>query len=429
MKKLLTILLACSSLASTAFADCCEVKKAGSPSIKIGGKFEFGGVARSQDSLKDAKKRMSTGLDDAAFFSSAVLTGTVSGENQDLGLKYGATLGFTPLHSKARPNPSFLYVESLIGKFEFGAGKTVMTQMSIAGWDTSCGIGDLATGYASMDPNDYGISYVDSYSNYLDFSYRKKDVVEFSRKVSYITPRIFGLQAGISYIPDVSNNGSVSYKDDNVYSREAGIEEVYAAKKAGIKLDDEKDTTKDQRKINITHGVAGAVSYEYDISDATKVALYVGGEYAKAKDHQKLTPVPDDQKKADLFSWNIGGKITYQDLDVAGSYYNYGDSFSSKFQDGQEEAARKSYGFDVGVKYKIGNAAASLNYFHSDNKKNIWDTVSLGADYTLAPGLTPYVQAVKYAGVGKYKDVADAAIKEDKSPNGYLFIIGTRLKF
>jgi predicted porin len=433
MKKLFAIILACSSLASGAFAECCEGKKAELPSVKIGGKFEFGGVMRSQDSLKDDQKRMSKNIDNAAFYSSAALTADVSANNEDLGLKYGATLGFTPLHSKARPNPSFLYMEGLFGRVELGAGKTVMTQMSIGGWDNACGIGDLWSVHYASDPDSKGIYFMEDLSSNLDFSHRKTGVVEFARKVSYVTPRIYGLQAGISYIPDTANNGHAGYtKDGSESYRNPGIEDVAAnLSKVDAKITEadkrlEKVTETPENNIHVTHGFAAGVNYEYDISEEVKVNLAVVGEYAKAKDHQKA-PIADNAKKADLFSWVVGGQVTYQDLQVSGSYGNRGDSFASKAQDGEEEAARKSYGYDAGVKYKIGNAAASLSYFHSNAKKNEIDAISLGADYTLAPGLTPYIQAVKFAGTGKYKDLT--TIKDDKKADGYLFIIGTRLKF
>jgi predicted porin len=434
MKKILAVIIACSSLATGAFADCCG-GKASAPSVKIGGKFEFGGAGRMQDSLKDEQKKMSKNIDNAAFYSSAVLTADVSAESEDLGLKYGASLGFAPLHSKAKPNPSYLYLESLIGKFELGAGKTVMTQMSITGWDTSCGIGDSWSIYYKGDPDDRGVSYMEDFCNFLDFSHRKKGSVDFSRKISYFTPKIYGFQAGVSYIPDASNSGSDPLSTGHDTYRNPGIEDVYNQIKADPTLaSDEKrlDKIKDKdwNKINVTHGVSAAVKYEYDIAEEVKVAVSLTGEYAKANNSQKTPdPLPAEQKKADLLNWIIGGKVSYNNIDLAGSYRNAGKSFTSEWQDGKEEDARQSYGYDVGVKYKFGNAAASLNYFHSNAKKSELNTVSIGADYTLAPGLTPYVQAVKFGGVGKYKDLSDASIKDDKKAAGYLFIIGTRLKF
>ena len=433
VRKLLAIVIACSSLTSGAFADCCG-DKAATPSIKIGGKFEFGGAYRVQESLKDNQKKMTKNLDNGAFFSSAVLTADVSAENKDLGLRYGASLGFTPLHSKAKPNPSYLYLESLVGKFELGAGKTAMSQMSIGGWENSCGIGDLWSVYYSSDPDARGVFFMEDFSNFLDYSHRKKGNVDFSRKISYMTPKIYGFQAGVSWIPDTANGGADPFASGHEAYRNPGVEDIHrirvdATLDADAKKID-KIREKDWNKINVTHGISAGVKYEYDVTSEVKVALSLTGEYAKAIDHQiEPKPLPAEQKKSDLLNWIIGGKISYNNLDIAGSYRNAGNSFTSEFQDGKEEEARKSYGFDVGVKYKFGSAATSLNYFQSNAKKNELNAVSIGADYALASGLTPYVQAVKFGGTGKYKDLADGSVKDDKKADGYLFLIGPRLKF
>ena len=436
MKNLIVFILVTFFSLTKISADCCGGCDE-DPLVKIGGSLSVGAISKYQGDAKDDQKRMSGQVDNMAEVSSASLTADISGESKDLGLKYGAKLGFTPLHKKGRGNPTYLYIDTNFGKIEVGAGATVMSSMMQTGWDVSCGLGSSWSANVDLDLNGHGIGYITDSSNHLDYGYRAGGVVEFSRKISYISPRIHGLQVGVSYIPDTANNGSDSYSKDMKNYRDGGIESIYEAKKQAA-TDEDKDLKKikekDINRIDLTHAIAGGMNYEYQVNDDVKVSLAVVGEYAKANNpskdpENKDVDLPKEKLKEDLLYFVIGGKIDYKDVSLAASYGNAGKSFTSEFHDGKEED-RYTYGYDLGLKYQCGDLATSLNYYHSDAKKNKLNSYSIGADYSLAPGLTPYVQAVKYDAVGRYKDAEkDGEIKEDKTGSGYLFAIGTKLKF
>ena len=415
------------------FADCCGGCDE-DPVVKIGGSLSVGVISKSQSGAKDDQKRMSGQVDNMAQISSASLTADISGESKDLGLKYGAKLGFTPLHKKGRGNPTYLYLDTAFGKIEIGAGRTVMSEMMQTGWAVSCGVGESWSSYVNLDPNEHGIGYLSDSANNLDYGYRAGGVVEFSRKVSYISPRIHGLQVGISYIPDTSNNGSSSPSADIKNYRDAGIESVYSARTKDGEMDLKKINQQDINRKDLVNALAGGVNYEYQVSDDVKVSVAVVGEYAKANNplkdpENKDVDLPKEKAKEDLLNFVVGGKLTYKDLSLAASYGNAGKSYSSEFHDGKEED-RYTSGYDLGLKYQSGDLATSLNYYHGDAKGNKLNSYSIGADYSWAPGLTPYIQAVKYDSIGKYKDTEnEGKITEDKTGSGYLFVIGTKLKF
>jgi hypothetical protein len=186
---------------------------------------------------------------------------------------------------------------------------------------------------------------------------------EDATKVSYYTPRLGGLQLGISYTPDSGDIGAGS----NITSNTSGnVKDVYDW---GVNYSD-------------TFGNVG-------------LTLSVTGEkgtYEEAKSGVST--------REDLDSMEYGVNISYLGLTVGGSFGNWGNSLYEKADatgnydtvyNGTTKPSDASY-YTAGLAYEFGPFAMSATYFTSEFQENEFKAWSIGADYKAAKGFMPYVE-------------------------------------
>jgi predicted porin len=217
-------------------------------------------------------------------------------------------------------------------------------------------------------------------------------------KVTYYTPRFAGFQLGVSYLPDESNTGQGTSTLGNVFPAGPNRTKGNAGLSANI--------------------VTGGLSYDNKFGDVG-VNLAATGEHGEAQ----LNTYEN------LAAWNVGGKLSYMGWSLAGSYGSWGSSNMLK-----TDHSNSSHYWDVGGAYEYGPFGASVTYLKSQfdcgngtthslciaSGHNSFDNVSVGADYKLAPGLTPYAE------VSWYKENAVGTINDNK---GYVGIVGSQLNF
>jgi len=212
-----------------------------------------------------------------------------------------------------------------------------------------------------------------------------------ANKISYYTPRIQGLQAGVSYTPDQGEHGNAS----GFVSSNAGGTKFLDVWNAGI-------------------------NYQGQY-DALTVAAAATGEWGSAKDTGATISTLDD-----LEAYSLGLNVSYAGFTVGGSW-----------ADAPEIGLTKTFGssmhyWTLGGAYEFGPFAASVTYFDSTVEHGTsatapdaeFQNISIGADYKLAPGLMPYVEVSFFE---TDNGVADNASTVDN--NGTVFIVGTQLTF
>ena len=135
------------------------------------------------------------------------------------------------------------------------------------------------------------------------------------------------------------------------------------------------------------------------------IAASLTGESGKAE-------VPGHE---DLNAYAIGTNLTYDDFNVGASYGDWGTSLSHS-----SSTLKDARYVSLGAAYTQGAWATSITYlqsqYHSDKAK----ITSLGVDYALAPGLTPYAEVT-------FADLERAL--PASTNNATALIIGTALNF
>lgn len=352
------------------------------PKVTIGGYSDFQ-VGYSDEDL-DAGTR------GGAFRQETELSVKIDAKT-DAGLGYGGQIDLDVSNTDDQDNEetqvgkSFVYLDGMWGRLEGGSNYGVTHTMKVDAASIARATGGIdgdfvyflsapAAGTRTLVTPDLALDY--GATLYGDES------LEALNKVSYYTPRFAGFQAGISYLfdTDPQNRGVLTGAPARGTNGAGQVDNVWL----------------------------GALSYDNKFGDFAFAAAATG-EWGDG----------ETQTTEDLASWNIGAKVGYMGFSVAGSYGDLGDGTTIL-----GASSETSY-WTAGAAYEFGPFGVSATYMNSTTDTpaladNDFDNLSIGVDYKLAPGLTPYAE-VSFVSV----DQAVAASDNDAT----IFIAGTQLAF
>ncbi|TVQ59113.1 MAG: porin [Rhodobacteraceae bacterium] len=191
----------------------------------------------------------------------------------------------------------------------------------------------------------------------------------FTNKITYLTPRVAGFRAGISYAPGTSSTAST--EDVAVIDPDTG-----AVVPGSITTGSTAGSNTSGTNLNAQRpgeGIEFGLNYSGDFSG---FAVQVGGGYTTF-----LNDGPNDN------GWNIGGQVGFQGFAV-GVTYGYTE------RNNADNVAILA----VGATYRTGPWAFGLNYgwnVKGDGGDGTTSTrsreddygISFGVDYALAPGV------------------------------------------
>jgi len=375
MKKILlgsTVLVGAAALfAGAAFAG-------ETPKVTLGGTSDFQVGFVSEDDDADLRS--------GAFRTETQLDVKIDGKT-DAGLGYGAQFDIAVSGtddqdtSSDQVNHSWVYLDGAWGRFEGGSTVGVTSTMKVdaskiaratGGIDgdfnyfvSGTGVAVIATPELTLDRGDADLSNEDQ---------------EAINKVNYYTPRFAGFQAGVSFLFDSS--------EDN----------------RGIELSRSDDDSGDAENI-----ILGGINYEGKF-DAIGFKAAATGEFGNA----------EDADENDLRTWNVGAQADFMGFSVAGSYGSYGDSLQLE-STGSDSS---TYYWTAGAAYVYGPFGASVTYLNSQLDTGAthddFSNLSIGADYKLAPGLTPYAEV-------SFVEIDPTGTADDNDAT--VFIAGTQVSF
>ena len=392
--------------------------------LKLEALFNFQSGFSSQNHLAAKDKFVSGDRKKLAFYTEAFFGATFEHDNGDL--IYGAKIALIPTtkaKTSASYNGSHIYLKSDFGKVELGSPYDAGSKLRIVADDIAAG-GDWSR-YANFDGSNmqYKGLPVDSiyYKEYFfDSVFRTKinqsnDRFEPSRKISYYTPEYRGFNFGISYIPDSGNSGGATISPTS-----AGL--------STVPLPDTENTYVINRNVTDAFSLGGSYKHNLDENVAIKVALT--GEYGKSAGKIKLVQdkgAPNEvtinqYKLSDLKTFNLGAVLTYGNFSYSASYGTLGKSLTSK--EFNKTGQNRRY-YNGAVVYGQGPIKTSISYFKSNQFKNILNSVTVGSEYKLAPGLVPYAEVSCFNVRGRPSFYPEAPIRKTK---GTVAVLGAKLK-
>lgn len=176
-----------------------------------------------------------------------------------------------------------------------------------------------------------------------------------ANKLIYFTPKMYGLQLGVSY--SGSNNPSG---------------------------DDANTTTETIRKsTDFDQTYAFGASYEREVGPVGVLAT-AGYTHSEANGSNGVT--------GDVQDWAFGLNLTYEGFTLGGAYRGISAGVGSAAE------AKDGYAWDAGLMYEEGPYAVSINYRKSSARgtdaagEDTIDMYALGGKYALGPGVDLWAQ-------------------------------------
>ena len=397
MKKILlgtsALIGAATLLAGAAYAD--------DPKVTIGGFSTFEAAYTESDSSNGQRK--------IAFRNDNEIHFNVAGKT-DQGLGYGAeidlqadiegspatTAGSTNSGITARRTYGWLQGDQW-GHFEFGSNDSAARNLKVDASNIARATGGIDgdwylfanTNSATAGSPTFGNNTTTKFITVPRLPVEAgpangfaSDVWGNDTKITYYTPRFSGFQLGVSYAPDMADRGQNTNLNNT--------------------------TTNDASDV-----YSGGLNYENQF-DQIGVAAAVTGEHANTQNNLAVT------NGNDVEAWNGGLKLSYMGWSAAGSYGDWRDSLAAN-------GTTADY-WTGGIAYETGPFGASVTYMGSEVKPTGQDDkfqdVSVGVDYKLAPGLTPFVEYTWYD-----IDPSGAAATVGAENKGSVVIVGSQLSF
>lgn len=291
------------------------------------------------------------------------------------GLKYGAVIELeADVNADNRgegtnSDKTYLWTESNIGRVEMGNNAGAEATMAVNAASIARGTGGI-DGDFEFYANTSGATFIIT----PDLpSANTGGATEDSTKVSYYTPRVNGIQAGLSFTPDSGDSGTAS----------------------GFTSDSNGDNE------NV---FSPGINYQNEYSNGMKVDAALVGEFGSS----------ETAATEDLAAWQFGAAVGYNGFSVAASYADWDDS--NQAAGSNDDASH----WTAGVAYETGALGVSLTYLESENADNGFNNLVLSADYELAQGLVPYIE------VGMFEADEDGTTVDN---DGTVVLVGSTLSF
>ncbi|MFZ1992299.1 MAG: porin, partial [Alphaproteobacteria bacterium] len=261
-------------------------------------------------------------------------------------------------------NRAYVDFATGLGRLQLGQNRGVSSQLGLT---TPSVIQGISSDYAVVDP--LAISTV---STMLDDSGR-------GPKIAYFTPRVFGVQAGVSYLWDPSRNGPlVTLVSDPMHPNAAG-----------------------------RTAFAAAVNFERDISD-----VVLRGALAYYSDN-RIGGAPDPA------GYNVGVQVGFKGFTFGGNYTR-GDNIDHRTTYLDQSQTNI---WSAGMTYGTGPWAFGLNYADGEDK-----VPGAGGDFKSLVGALSYeLNSHVKLGLGYQHD--DASPNTTSGASGDALFMETGLKF
>ena len=373
MKKILlgtTGLVGAALLASAASAE--------TPKVTLGGfsDFQAGYVDQDDDGAASAR--------DVSFRNDNEISVRVDGRT-DGGLGYGAVIDLeADINDDANGQGTnaartFTYLESGWGRAEMGGNKSAAATMRVDASSVAVATGGINGAwvyFAEPTGNNFISSSKLQTEHGITTAFGDESTYN-ATKVTYYTPSWAGFQGGVSYTPGVDAAGAGRGQQIALQSND--FSDIWDF----------------------------GVSYNHTFDNTWKLGL--AGTYEMGSS--------DNVASGDVEGWNAGAVLGFGGFSLAGSYGNWNDSGFTGTTDGDYWTA--------GLGYEAGPVGLSATYLDSTLEDAVGDNefqnLVFGADYKLAPGLTPYAEVSLFDADGSGGAATDN--------EGTIVILGTQIAF
>ncbi len=376
-------------------------------------KFEVG--IKKQDKNHDKSFFFSPNQKSTAILTNQKASIKVEGKKDSF--TYGAVIRIATVGSgsdgmgSARNDRSHIYLDTDYGTLQLGSNFATSKLFQIDASNIASGAsgidgdwGKFASSYATNLNTSSSSTIRSAINTVLSYtvmgpntiSNRMDNNSESTRKITYLSPRISGLQFGLSFSPDLNNDGG------NHYTRRFNY---YLG-----------------NQVRAKNLWSTGINYTNMFNDVA-VSFAIVGDRGEAVDNST--------KLRNLKTFSVGGIVAKNGFSSALSYHKDGDSLTDQ--------AMKGFNADwwtAGLAYEQGAFSTSLTYLNGKKgtkEENVKTSViSLGADYKIFAGLKAFAE-VSYVQLKPNQTGAfmqnNQKLFDQSTAKATIFILGTKIKF
>ncbi len=377
---LFAALLSTTSLAHAAGGHEHGVKET-KEGISLSGFMDFQGAYVDQD--------IDRGDRDLTFANDTEIHVTVR-QKADAGFVYGAVIELEAdvtadyRDQGLNADKTYLFLESNLGRVELGATNDAAARLAVDPSNFAAATGGThgdyttvirfpATGAHAHGGSTHHLGHDEFIHHPALPLHAMHGAPEDATKISYYSPRSGGFQFGGSFISDTGDVGTAAGFTGNAGHTE--YENVFA----------------------------GGVQYNGQYQNVG-IAASLTGQFGNEEvvNHH------------DLEAYAAGLNLSYEGFNVGAAYGDWGKSVSHP-----SPTLENAHYWSLGAGYSTGAIGTSITYLNSEYHSNQAQVVSLGADYALAEGFTPYAEVT-------FADLEHSTAGENQAT---AVLVGTQLNF
>lgn len=386
--------------------------------VKMGAELTVEAGTRIQKSEYE-NTAVTTNNEGIGFNSNVAAHLTVENETRN-NWNYGAQIGLSA-NTKGSAKAGKHYLDRTylwtqhdnVGRFELGSNRSAAGEMQITsdksgGWDNYVSVSTAAGVAKSNFLTGAKLVFKETTFNTPN---------ERSRKITYYTPKNNGFQFGVSYIPDVTNNGSASSTPNT-------------------------STSPTRQEYN---AIAPGITWEHEFAPNRTLEVALVGEFASLKRSTADKTAGRIYNKSKAVA--IGATYTHGDLEISSSYGNH---FKTNTQKISTDIPNAWYA-DLGAEYQLNDKLTIKgSALYSEKYSNPFKLFAAGAEYQIASGIKTYAtiahfnmnqkkayfdvphnsSSTTYSFGGTNYTETDATIRDSSYKNkGTAVILGSKFKF
>ncbi len=384
MKKLLLATTAVAALTFSASSARAEID------LDLGGFFKgYAGYANQDNSGAPNTRDFGIKRKSQVYFTGETTldNGLTVGFNSEL-IQENSQNNLTPTgvavpgNTDAKTEESYLYMSGNWGRINLGRenGAAYLLQVAAPAADSNIDGMDIDFSFvnlASTAGNPFGAVDQD-YQHSGPLNGQAGREAQYSDKITYLTPKFNGFQAGVTYTPSYDSLNQSSYFGQLTGNNPGQFENI----------------------------MEGALRYDGEFSG---VGLHAGGGYTTAGQQLQVAGSDDYQE------WNTGVKLTWEGFGFGGAY---------KTDNGGLGTGGDHKDWVLGADYTYGAYTFGASYFNAKaddvGGENKLDRYTAGASYTYGPGMS-------FRGSVAYYDYNSAVAGGDNS--AVVGTVGTDVQF
>lgn len=261
---------------------------------------------------------------------------------------------------------TYLYASGQWGRVNFGEEDGAAYLLQVAAPSADSNVDGMRVYIQGLNTNNWNANLSGMVLSYQQADFRQAD------RLTYLTPKFNGFQAGVSYAPDTSS--------------------------AFINADSATAATSAGTNVMPFGDVAGAFKNPWEVAGRwdgrfSGVDLSLGAGYSDAQAENTAASGVGVVGSKDLQTYNFGGNVGLSGFSLGAAYKHTNNGIEST---GADNTDTKTW--DVGGAYDNGPYHVGLSYFHDSIGDGLLSTAesgdstvhryAAGAGYTFGPGMT-----------------------------------------